>query len=73
MTQPKPKPKAPTQPPAPTLSHQMRHKRLAYACYKCEIPLRIFVTDPSKPPPRCGTHGAMVRQDNRLYFGKRPD
>lgn len=74
MTQPKRKPSAePKPPPKTSSSHQMGHKRLAYVCYKCEIPQRIFVTDPSKPPPRCGTHGAMVRQGNRPYFGKSPD
>ena len=73
MTQPKRKPPVPTAPPVPSHPIARDHKRLAYVCYKCEIPQRVFVTDPSKPPPRCGTHGAMVRQGNRPYFGKPTD
>jgi len=72
MTQPKRKsPPPPAKPPKPSQSVK-KPKRLAYVCYKCEIPQRKFVTDTSKPPPRCGTHGVMVLQANHPYLGKTP-
>jgi len=71
MTQPKRK--SPVAPPKPSAGTFSMNKRIAYICYKCEIPQRVFVTDSSKPPPRCGTHGAMVRQANHPYLGKPVD
>jgi hypothetical protein len=49
--------------------HVPRAGRRAYVCGMCVPPNRVFLV-PGDPEPVCRHHGAMLRQENRPYFGQ---
>ena len=51
----------------------MRERR-AYICPRCfaaKTPYRVFTTPGETKVPRCPQHGAMERQPNKPYRGRR--
>jgi hypothetical protein len=54
---------------------QGSRERRCYVCghKECVPPLRIFLRpdEPDRPVPRCPLHGAMARQPNKRYGGRK--